>query len=351
MVPFGELGSGLREFLVERLPSVARDIDVSNELPSQVIEELSSLGGFDVESLGPGGVLEAVRLASRSSPALAHVILVHATSFVASGASGGNILAFSVSEPGGGSDLRSNLKTRAVEDGSFAKVRGVKSFTSNAVYASEFIVLAVGPGGPTLYSVKRDPDTVRVKPLDLVGLRGCGVAMVEYLDAEAVRVGSPGMGIKEALRGINFGRLGYAAIGIGIAEGALMYAYRASSARVLFGSGLLEMQGPRWMLAEVYRKLVAVRALVREAVMEAGKGWNVDPVKASIAKLLGAELAREATWVAIQLQGGRGLSRWSDAERLWRDSRILDIGEGARETLMDFIASRLLKSMGEGGEW
>jgi alkylation response protein AidB-like acyl-CoA dehydrogenase len=158
------------------------------------------------------------------------------------------------------------------------------------------------------------------------------------------------MGVKESLAGINVGRLGYAAIGMGIAEGALGIAYREASKRHLFGSRLLDMQGPRWMIAEVYRKLVALRSLVSEAARESGGGWRVDPLKASIAKTLGADIAREAVWLAVQLQGGRGLARWGDAERLSRDSRVLDIGEGSRETLMDFIASRLLKSM-EGGEW
>jgi len=241
------------------------------------------------------------------------------------------------------------LKTRAVEKGGYAELTGSKSFTSNALYATTFIVLAVGPQGPTLYSAGRDPERVKVKPLDLSGFRGCGVAFVEYRGARSARIGEPGMGVKESLAGINVGRLGYAAIGLGIAEGALRVALREASSRVLFGSRLIDMQGPRWMLAEVYRKLVALESIISEAAREAGVSWRVDPVKAAIAKTLGADLAKEATWVAVQLQGGRGLSRWSDVERLARDARVLDIGEGSRETLMDFIASRMLKSLEAGG--
>ncbi len=348
MTVLGEIPEGLRRFLLEELPSVAAEIDRENRVPKGVLEDVWSLGGFDALSLGLGGLLEAVRLASRSSPGFAHVILVHGTSVLASNGRAGRegIVAFSITEPGGGSDVLANLKTTAEEDDGSARISGVKVFTSNALYAREFIVLARGPGGPTLYMVPSGPG-VRVEALELSGFRGAGVGLVRYEGAEGVRVGEPGRGLREALSGINVGRLGYAAIALGIAEAMVEEAYRSAKNKVVFGRGLLDLQGPRWMLAEVYRRILLLESLIIRAV-EGADGWRVDPLLAAAAKVEAGSLAREAVWAGVQLQGGRGLSLGSLGERLWRDSRVLDIGEGSREVLLDFIWSRLDRRLGGG---
>ncbi len=346
VVAIASLPGRLVEVLTSVLPGVAAEIDRRNLVPGELIEELRAAGAFDVGSLGLGGLLEAVRLASRSSPGTAHVILVHGTSVLASGGRAGSrgIVAFSMTEPGGGSDVIANLKTRALEDGGAARISGVKVFTSNAAYAGEFLVLAMGPEGPTLYLVPRG-DGVRVELLELSGFRGSGVGRVEYREAPGTRVGAPGRGLREALQGINVGRLGYAAIALGMAESMIESAYRSASGKTVFGRGLLELQGPRWMLAEVYRRSILLEALIREAVSRARDGWIVDPLLAAAAKVEAGSLARDAVWTGIQLQGGRGLALGSTGERLWRDSRVLDIGEGSREVLMDFIWSRLHKTL------
>ncbi len=339
--PLGTVPEGLRQLLLEEVPGRAGEVDRLNRVPDDLLERLASEGAFDPVSLGLGGMLEAVRLAARSSPGLAHVILVHGTSVLASGGVAGSrgIVAFSITEPGGGSDVIANLKTTAREDEGLAMVDGVKVFTSNALYAGEFLVLAQGPAGPTMYLVPRGSG-VEVQPLELSGFRGSGVGRVVYSGARGERVGEPGRGLKEALQGINVGRLGYAAIALGIAESMVEEAYRAASGKRVFGRGLLELQGPRWMLAEVYRRSLFLRSLVASAI-DGARGWIVDPVLAAAAKVEAGSLAREAVWIGVQLQGGRGLALGGLGERLWRDSRVLDIGEGSREVLLDFLWSRL----------
>ncbi len=341
----GEIPERLRVFLVEVLPQYAESIDRNNRVADQILSDLWKLGGFDALSLGVSGLMEAVRLASMSSPGLAHVLLVHGTSVLLSGGSVGSsgIVAFSMTEPGGGSDVRANLRTRALKVDGRINIKGVKVFTSNALYASEFLVLALGDEGPGLYKVPKGVG-VEVEELDLSGFRGSGVGRVVYRDAEGELAGTAGKGLREALEGVNIGRLGYASIALGITEGSLLHIFKTAKGKVVFGSKLLELQGPRWMLADIYRKYLALESLVRaEAANADMKGYRVDPAIAAAAKTLGADLARESTWVAVQLSGGRGLSRWSLPERLTRDSRVLDIGEGAREVLFDFLASRLAK--------
>ncbi len=344
--PLGMLPDRLRRLLLEEVPARAGEIDRLNRVPDSLLDALASEGAFDAASLGLGGLLEAVRLAARSSPGLAHVILVHGTSVIASGGVAGSrgIVAFSVTEPGGGSDVIANLKTSAREEGSSAVIDGVKVFTSNALYAGEFLVLANGPGGPTMYLVPRGRG-VEVEPLELSGFRGSGVGRVVYSGARGERVGEPGRGLREALQGINVGRLGYAAIALGMAESMVEEAYRAASGKRVFGRGLLELQGPRWMLAEVYRRSLLLRGLVASAIAGA-RGWTVDPVLAAAAKVEAGSLAREAVWTGVQLQGGRGLALGGLGERLWRDSRVLDIGEGSREVLLDFLWGRLERRLG-----
>ncbi len=343
----GRVPEDLRSFLVERLPLYAESIDRDNRVPEDVLGDIKRLGGFDALSLGVSGLMEAVRLASMSSPGTAHVLLVHGVSVLLSGGGVGSegIVAFSMTEPGGGSDVRANLKTKAVEVPGGFRVSGVKVFTSNALYASEFLVLAMGDEGPGLYRVPLG-DGVTVEGLDLSGFRGSGVGRVVYRDAWGELVGEAGKGLRVALEGINIGRLGYASIALGIAEGSLVHVFNAARSKVVFGSRLLELQGPRWMMANVYRKMLALEALVREEASRADeRGYRVDPVVAAAAKTLGADLAWEASWLAVQLSGGRGLARWSLPERFMRDSRVLDIGEGAREIMLDFLASRLIKSL------
>jgi alkylation response protein AidB-like acyl-CoA dehydrogenase len=194
----------------------AEIIDRENLVPGEVLESLAALGVLDIRKLGYSGVVEVVRAISRYSPGLAHVVLVHASSLVAGGLEyPGGIVAFSVTEPGGGSDVMANLRTVAVSKDGALSLRGEKLFTSNAPYASHFLVLAKGEEGPSLYLAARS-DRVKVYPMDLLGLRGAGTSRVVYEDAEAELVGTPGKGLREALTGINLGRLGYASIAQGI---------------------------------------------------------------------------------------------------------------------------------------
>jgi alkylation response protein AidB-like acyl-CoA dehydrogenase len=340
----GTLPDSLRSLLLEDLPGIASDIDRANRIPEDFLGRLRDEGAFSLEGLP--SLLEAVRLASRSSPAVGHVILIHGGAWcrVKDLVDGESVIAVSITEPGGGTDVLGNLETIAERSGRSYRVTGVKVFTSNAVYAGYFLVLARGPGGPTLYLARRS-ESILVEPMDLTTLRGAGVSKVEYRGAEAVEAGEPGRGLREALEIVNAGRLGYAAIGLGIAEGALQAALKRMREHRIFGKPLSEYQGPRWMVAEVAAEARALESMIREAAREAS-GCRVDPVVAAEAKILGARLAQKASWLATQLMGGRGLARWSLTERLSRDSRALDIGEGAREVLLDFVSSRLLKEAG-----
>ena len=336
-------GDELASFISAEVGGAAREIDRVNLAPDSVIEGLRKLGAFSIGRLDC--LMSTVRFTARYSRGVAHVILVHGSAYLMLGGEG--VIAVSFTEPGGGTDMRRNLKTRAEPSGGSYRVYGEKVFTSNALYADRFLVLALDEeGAPALFECPRS-GAVRVEPLDLGGFRGSGVARVFYEGDECRRVTERGVdGVRVALRSINVGRLGYAAIALGMADRALEIAVDVASRKVVLGRPLIEYQGLRWMLAEVKMLADAVESLVAEAVREAGDDpLSVDPLRAAEAKVLGAELARRASWLAVQVMGGRGLEMWGEAERMHRDARVLDIGEGAREVLLDFIASRVVKSL------
>ena len=320
-----------------------RIIDRENLVPQEALEELRKLGLFQQSEIEPSIIMESVRAISRFSPGLAHVVLVSYSGHIATGVDG--LLALSITEPGGGTDVKANLKTTAVEENEKARIRGEKIFTSNAPYADYYVILAQGPKGPSLYLAEPGPN-IEYEVLDVTGLRGSGASRVVYRDAEARPV-VQGDGLKKALAGINVGRLGYAFIALGIVDRALELIISVGQEKVIFGRKLIEYQGVQWRIAELEMGRRSLEALVNRALDSLEKG-RLDPVDAAVAKVMGAELAQKAAWAASQILGGRGLARGSETERMLRDARVLDIGEGAREVLLDFIAGKAIKARRRG---
>jgi len=342
----GCLSGELASFIEAEVGGAAREIDRSNMIPDSIIEGLRGLGAFSVGRLDC--LLALVRSTSMYSRGVAHVLLVHGSAYLLIGGEG--VIAVSFTEPGGGTDMRGNLRTRARPSGGVYRVYGEKVFTSNALYADRFLVLAVDEAGvPALFECPSG-EGVRVEPLELSGFRGSGVGRVFYEGAACRRITEPGVdGVKVALRSINVGRLGYAVIALGMTDRALELVVDVASRKTVFGRRLIDYQGLRWALAEVKTLSDALEALVDNAVAAAsGDPQALDPLAAAEAKVLAAVLAQRAAWLAVQVMGGRGLEMWGEAERMHRDARVLDIGEGAREVLLDFIAGRTVKSLQEG---
>jgi alkylation response protein AidB-like acyl-CoA dehydrogenase len=329
-------------FLTGRLPSMAEEIDNRNELSAEFLQGLREAGAFDSLSMSLSELMNVVRVASRWSPAVAHVIMTSAT-VARRVRQDGRVYSLCVTEPGGGSDIKANLKTIAEERaGGEAYVTGEKVYASNAIYASHFLVLAQGPSGPTLYLVERGPG-IKVEKQELFTFRGAGVSKVAFEGATGVRVGTPGKGIRETLETINYERLGYGAIGLGIKDGFFEEVGPKALTKKIFGVELGDYQGIRWYFADVEIRSRLLEALLEVTVARAESKGAVDPYDAAVSKLMGAEVAQRAAWLAVQVMGGAGFARGSRLERLTRDSRMLDIGAGAREVLLDFVGEQAIK--------
>ncbi|MCE4606903.1 MAG: acyl-CoA/acyl-ACP dehydrogenase [Desulfurococcales archaeon] len=329
-------------------------IDEENRISQDILFRLGSsglLGPYTgVESAREG--LESVRMLARDSVGVASVVLINLSvqfllyhvidsteNDLVKLVLNRGVSAVSLTERGGGSDLARNITVRAEETGDGYCLNGEKIFTSNGLYADYFLVLALHGGEPSLF-LTGDRSSIRVDPLDLSSFRGAGISRVLYKCAKAVRLGEI-KALRTVLQAINLGRLGYTAIGIGIAEGALTDALNYAENRNAFGKSLIEFQGIQWMISDAYSRLETVKALYRQALE---KLPNIDPIEAAVLKNEAAYIAQKAAWIDVEIHGGKGLELHSKPERLYRDSRALDIGEGAREVLKSYIASSVARN-------
>ncbi len=347
------------------------EIDRLNRVPKEVLEDLASKGFFAIAvpkeygglGLGLAGLTCIARIAAKYSIPLASIAIIHggvALALARHGsrkareellprmARGEEVAAVSITEPGGGSDLASTVKTMYVKNGDTLKVRGEKVFTSNGAYAALFLVLGRGPDDPKSFTLAIVPrsERVRVEPLNLTVFRGAGIARVIFDDAETsveMVLGRPGEGLKIGLEAINIGRLAYAAMGLGAVEGLLEETVRYASKHILFGQTLLDFQGPRWSLARLYSKAYTLAHSLNAAIDAAGEAGSPDPLEASILKMVASELAVEAAQLATRLHGGRGFSEGSLTERMLRDTLALTIGEGANEVILEFVSKKALR--------
>lgn len=360
----------IRKFLEGELRERLGEIDRNNIIPEQLLERMASLGLFGLtipkEYGGRGismkGLLEILETISKECPSVAHVVFLHSMAydiilrFGSEGlkkrylpeiATGRKILALPFTEPKSGTDLAS-IELKAVKDGEFYILKGVKTLATNGAYAKLFIVLArTGEGrkGLTLFLVEKEDGVISTKPLDLMCSRGAGISTLRFENVRVHKsriIGSEGNGFALAVKGLGLWRVPFSSIAIGIAKSALEESVRWSLKRKAFGKPIFENQAISFPLAEVAAELEAVRALRDELGTRIEKG-EIPMAEASMVKLLSSELAVKATRLAIQIMGGWGLSNSAKVSRLYRDAKALEIAEGTSEAQKMIIARQLLK--------
>jgi alkylation response protein AidB-like acyl-CoA dehydrogenase len=266
-------------------------------------------------------------------------------------AAGERIGAFAWSEPGAGSDP-GGLATRAVKDGDDYVLGGRKAWVSNGAIAGLFLVFAKTGGGTGLsaFLVEREMQGVRVgRGEPTLGLRGLGVTSLHldrvHVPAANLLGGVENKGYAQAMRALDYGRMSISAIALGAAQQALDYGVKFASERVQFGTPIGQKQAIQNYLADSAARIKALRHLVSYVA------WLVDQElpyteDAAAAKLLGAETAM---WVAnkmVQVHGGYGYMKEYPIERIYRDSRALDLLEGTGHIQRIVLASDLFKPYG-----
>jgi alkylation response protein AidB-like acyl-CoA dehydrogenase len=185
------------------------------------------------------------------------------------------------------------------------------------------------------------------KKEDKLGWRASDTAELIMEDVEVPvenRLGEEGMGFKNFMRTLDSGRIGIGALSLGIAEGAFQAALEYTSVRKQFGQAIAKFQGVHFQLSDMAMEIEAGRHLVYHAAWLAqhGKPYSKE---AAMAKLYCSELAMRATIKSVQLHGGYGYTKDYPVERMMRDAKICEIGEGTSEIQRIVIARALLKEV------
>ncbi|ESQ25125.1 MAG: Acyl-CoA dehydrogenase [uncultured Acidilobus sp. JCHS] len=366
------LRSSVREFAEKVVKPVARRIDQENAVPPDIIRQVAEMGYFALrvpqEYGGPGlSTLESVIVVeelARASGAVAIMATVSGTMVayplvhyaspeikeryltkLAKGAIG----AFALSEPCCGTDAAA-ITTRAVKEGDEYVISGRKTWITNSPYA-DFFLVAARTGRPedrhrgiSLFVVDKT-SCVEVSKLDMMGYRGSGTSEVLFRDCrvpESNMVGQLNGGFKVVMDALNEGRVVTAATALGLAEAAFEDALAYSRQRETMGVPIAEHQMVQYMLAEMKVRVEAMRLLIYEAARRVDAGDPDYPMWSSMAKLAAAQWGVDVARMAVQVEGGFGYSRESLVERVYRDVKMVEIGDGTNEVQRLVIVRSLL---------
>jgi alkylation response protein AidB-like acyl-CoA dehydrogenase len=369
------LAETVRQFARERIAPIAATHDESGEFPWDTVREMADLGLFGVpfeEEYGGAGadalslalvVEELARVdASHSITVGAHTSLcaspIHdfgtpeqKERFLTPLARGEKLGSFGLTEATSGSDA-ANMATRAVKDGDGWVLNGTKVFITNAGVAGIYVVAAVtdpakGSKGISMFIVEKETEGLRSgKKEDKLGWRASDT---RELILEDVRVpadqllGEEGRGFQQALHTLTGGRIGIAAHALGIAEGAFDASRAYARDREQFGRPIAEFQAIQFKLADMATGIEAGRLLTHKAarLKDTGRDYRL---AAAQAKLFCSELAMRSTIEAVQIHGGNGYTRDYPVERMMRDAKVTEIGEGTSEIQRSIIARAILES-------
>jgi alkylation response protein AidB-like acyl-CoA dehydrogenase len=257
--------------------------------------------------------------------------------------------ALALTEPGAGSDLAS-VQTRAELVGKEWVIRGSKAWITNVSVASTVITLCRttpegGSHGFSLIVVPVDSPGLHVGPPEKkMGVRASPTHAITYdnvhVPAENV-LGEPGSGLPQTLKVLDGGRITVGVISLGLARAALEVAQRYAQERTAFGVPLASHQAIQWMIADAATQIEAARLLLHHAawLKDHGKPYTL---QAAMGKLFSTEMAEVVCRNAIQILGSYGYSSEYPVERMYRDARLMTIGEGTSEIQRLVIARRVL---------
>jgi alkylation response protein AidB-like acyl-CoA dehydrogenase len=266
-------------------------------------------------------------------------------------ASGDQICAYALSEPGSGSDAAA-MKTTAKRHGEEYVLNGSKIFITGGSIADTLIVFARtdpdgGARGISAFVLEREKSPWQVLKLEhKLGIRGSPTAMLGFDDVKvpaANRLGEEGQGFKLALAVLDRSRPGIGAQALGIAEGALDFALNYAKERTQFGQPIASFQGLQFMFADMATQIEAARHLVYLAATKVDERADDLTKVAAMAKMFASDMAMKVTTDAVQILGGYGYITDFPVERMMRDAKITQIYEGTNQIQRVVIARQLLR--------
>ncbi|HWD85166.1 MAG TPA: acyl-CoA dehydrogenase family protein [Solirubrobacteraceae bacterium] len=368
----------VREFAEHEVAPVAEDLDRTKRFPYEIVSRLGELDLMGIpfpEEYGGGGgdslaytlvVEELARVDSSVAITLcAHTSLgtqpiylfgteAQKREWLPALCRGEQLGAFGLTEPEAGSDA-GNTKTRAqLEDGEWV-INGAKQFITNAGtdISGMVVITAVTGGGSNGAGTPREISNLVVpngtpgyepgEPYRKMGWNASDTRPLSFTDCrvpEENLLGPRGGGLRQFFHVLDIGRIGVAAMGVGLAQGALEQALAYAKERRAFGSPISKFQSIQAKLADLSTEIEATRLLVHKAAWLKDTGRNFTLVAAQ-AKLKSGRLAVHAADEAVQIHGGYGYIEEYPVCRFYRDAKILTIGEGTDE-VQEMVIARAL---------
>lgn len=364
----------VHDFCRNELKPRAAQTDREASLPLDVIKKMAPLGilslpvpeadgGPGLDTISAAIAIEEVARACGStalsvaahnglclSPLVAFGSAAQKAQYLPRLTSGDALGALALTEPGGGSDLVGGVRTTAILAGDEWVINGSKAWITNPSLSPLIITLCLtrrelGSRGFNLIIVPADAPGLTINPPEKkMGLKGSPTHMLTFEDVRAPRenlLGEAGRGLHHSLATLDGGRIGIGAMAVGLAQAALDEALRYAKERHTFGRPLSQHQAIQWMLADMSTEIEAARLLVYQAAWLKDQGRDFTKA-AAMAKLYASEAAERAAFKAVQIHGGYGYSAEFPVERIYRDQRLLTIGEGTSEILRMVISRRVL---------
>lgn len=364
----------IREFVENNIRPIVSKFDESQEHPSAITDQLGEMGflgilvpdEFNGAGLGYTEYALVIEEIARVDPSIALSVAAHnglctnhinlfankeqKQKYLPNLASGKKLGAWGLTEPASGSDA-AGMQTTTVKKGSYYILNGTKNFITNGGIGKTAVILAItdkaaGKKGISAFIVEKGTQGFLVgRKENKLGMRASETTQLIFENCKVPAenlIGEEGEGLTQALKILEGGRISIAALSIGLAQGALETALNYSKQRKQFGKSLSEFQGIQFKLAEMATDISAARLLTYQAAYKKDKGEQV-ALEASTAKLFASEIAVKAANEAVQILGGYGFVKDYPAEKYYRDSKLLTIGEGTSEVQKMIIAKELLK--------
>ena len=367
------LRKSVREFAESELRPHVMEWDQAQHFPLELLPKLASLGLMGIqfpESYGGAGMSAVdycicIEEIARVDPSIALSVAAHnglgaahiakfaseeqKQKYLVPLASGDKLAAWGLTEPGSGSDAAA-MRTTAIKDGGCWVLNGSKMFITHGTSAHTLVVMAVtdkskgakgissfilerGMGG-LLAGKKEEKLGMRASETTEVILQNCRVSPAQL-------IGEEGQGFIQTLQVLDAGRIGIAALSVGLAQGAYEAAAGYTAERKQFGRAIASFPSIQERLAEHAARVEAARLLTYRAAWLKDEGRRMT-LESAMAKLYSSEIAVRAAEDCVQMHGGYGFVKDYPAEKFFRDVKLLTIGEGTSEVQRLVIARQLL---------
>lgn len=363
----------IREFAETEIRPHVREWDAAQHFPRELVPKLADLGLMGIqfpEEYGGAGMSAvefcicieelarvdpsiALSVAAHNSLCTSHIFMFGTEAqkqrYVVPLARGEKVGAWGLTEPGAGSDA-SGTRTMAVRQGRCWVLNGSKTFTTHGTVGDVVVAMAVtgkakGHHGISAFVIERGtPGMSPGRKEDKLGMRASDTSEVIFQDCrleEDHLLGAEGEGFINAMKVLDAGRIGIAALAVGLAQGAFEAARDYSLERHQFGQPIASFQGIRWKIADNATRIEAARLLTYRAAAMKDEGKRTTR-ESAIAKLFASEIAVRAAEDGVQIFGGYGFVKDYPAEKYFRDVKLTTIGEGTSEIQRLVIARQVL---------